>query len=83
VVHDIPLRQGDPVTDTELAEIAARYQALLASGHAKGEVARTLQDEFQRGRFAIKNILDRLKADGRIEQASPGDADLVSLFWDP
>ena len=59
VVNEVPGRQGEPISEDEVQEILARYTHLRETGVGKQEVSKTLQKEFQRGRFAIKNILDR------------------------
>jgi len=83
VVNMTPDRQGEPVTDKELEEITTLFNSLRAKGVSKGQISRELMAKQQRGRFAIKNIIDRLRDDGLLlEDAKSKPApDLIhSLF---
>ena len=81
VVNITPLRQGEPITDEELKNIASRYATLRDNSSNKKIISLVLQTEFQRGPFAIKNILDRLKIEG-LTKTAPTDDLIMGLFGD-
>lgn len=54
-----PLRQGKPITPEEASSIILEYNEMLSNGKKKKDIYNYLQDKYQRGFFAIKNILTR------------------------
>lgn len=55
----VPTNQGKKVEPAEAAAICADYRLMLAEGVPKGEASELLQEKYGRGRFSIKNILDK------------------------
>jgi site-specific DNA-methyltransferase (adenine-specific) len=54
-----PKNQGKSITEQEFCQICADYSSLILDGKTKKEASLILQDKYGRGRFAIKNILDK------------------------
>lgn len=61
VENIIPLNQGKEVTEDETTNIWKDYCNLVFSGAPKGKVSEELQKKYGRGRFSIKNILDKIR----------------------
>jgi site-specific DNA-methyltransferase (adenine-specific) len=54
-----PPNQGAKITIQEIFNICKDYREWSNQGMKKGDISKGLQDKFGRGRFAIKNILDK------------------------
>jgi len=54
-----PLNQGKKITKEEIDSIKKDYLLMLEKGFKKGNIHLELQKKYGRGRFAIKNILDK------------------------
>ncbi|MDP7033865.1 MAG: site-specific DNA-methyltransferase [Planctomycetota bacterium] len=56
---DAPRRRRKRWTDEELDRLVTRFLEIRSGGRNKGEAIHSLTDEFERGRFAIRNALKR------------------------
>jgi len=56
----LPANQGKPISQEESENIYGDYYRLLSEGKKKKDVSLELQNKYQRGKFAIKNILDKI-----------------------
>jgi site-specific DNA-methyltransferase (adenine-specific) len=59
VVNIVPKNQGKKITPEEAKSIRDDYTAMLATGMKKKDASTKLQEKYGRGKFAIKNILDK------------------------
>ena len=59
VENIVPINQGKKITDTEAKSICLDYIEMFSTKTKKKDIAKILQDKYGRGRFAIKNILDK------------------------
>jgi site-specific DNA-methyltransferase (adenine-specific) len=59
VENIIPKNQGLPVTEDEARAICNDYKSMLDEKMQKKKASQQLQEKYQRGRFSIKNILDK------------------------
>ncbi len=57
----IPSNQGKPIHKHEIENIYKDYCNLISKGKKKKDASIILQDKYQRGKFSIKNILDKFK----------------------
>jgi site-specific DNA-methyltransferase (adenine-specific) len=56
----VPLNQGKPISENEENEIYEYYCNELKKKKKKKVISEELQQKFQRGKFSIKNILDKM-----------------------
>jgi len=59
VVNVVPKNQGKKIEEGEIASIRNDYKSLLDKGLGQGEVNLFLQQKYGRGKFSIKNIIDK------------------------
>jgi len=59
VQNIVPANQGKPITDEEASNIFKDYRDLISNGESKKNASIFLQDKYQRGKFSIKNIIDK------------------------
>lgn len=59
VVNHVPPNQGKKINQELIEEMGQKYNRLLLEGNRKKEASAILQNEYGRGRFSIKNILDK------------------------
>jgi len=59
VQNIVPVNQGKPITSEEIKSICNDYCVMLKNGDKKKNISLFLQNKYGRGRFAIKNILDK------------------------
>jgi site-specific DNA-methyltransferase (adenine-specific) len=59
VENIIPLNQGKKISEDEKKNIFADYKKMLSLNIKKKDISSTLQEKYGRGKFAIKNILDK------------------------
>lgn len=61
VENIIPKNQGKKITIEDLNNINNDYYKLLNDGQKKKDISLFLQDKYKRGRFSIKNIIDKIR----------------------
>jgi site-specific DNA-methyltransferase (adenine-specific) len=54
-----PLNQGKKISKEEIDSIKKDYLSMLEEGYKKGNIHLELQKKYGRGRFSIKNIIDK------------------------
>lgn len=59
VENILPVNQGKKITDADAKSICLDYIQMSSTKAKKKDIAKILQDKYGRGRFAIKNILDK------------------------
>lgn len=59
VENIVPANQGKPITEEESEKICNDYIDMDENGCRKSDISLKLQAKYGRGRFAIKNILDK------------------------
>jgi len=59
VVNETPPNQGKPITEEEIELIVKDYECWISESKTKKEVMDTICKKYGRGRFGIKNILDK------------------------
>ena len=60
VENIVPTNQGKPISEDELCSIYKDYCNMVADGKMKKDISIYLQEKYQRGRFSIKNIIDKM-----------------------
>lgn len=60
-----PVNQGKSWNDDELNQLQSRFVSLRGEGKKIGQAEKILMEEFGRGRFAIKNALERSRCIGQ------------------
>jgi hypothetical protein len=55
----IPKNQGKPISQEERMSICNYYEDMIAKGIAKGKAIKAMQSKYERGKFSIKNIIDK------------------------
>lgn len=59
VKNDVPTNQGKPISEEEIASLITDFQEQMKILKTKKAVMEYLCKKYQRGRFGIKNILDK------------------------
>lgn len=57
----LPANQGKKVSEEEMNSIWKDYKEMLGNGIKKKDISIKLQEKYGRGKFSIKNILDKLQ----------------------
>lgn len=60
VENIVPINQGKKISEEEADEIWKDYNSMISSGIMKKDVSLKLQEKYGRGRFSIKNIIDKM-----------------------
>lgn len=61
VENIVPKNQGKKITPEEESNIWSDYNSMNACGTMKKDISSSLQEKYGRGRFSIKNIIDKMK----------------------
>jgi site-specific DNA-methyltransferase (adenine-specific) len=59
VENVIPKNQGKPISEEEIKHICEDYKKMLDDKMMKKVISQKLQEKYGRGKFAVKNILDK------------------------
>lgn len=68
VENILPVNQGKEITEEEFKNICQDYLNLIISGLPKNKACEELQEKYGRGKFSIKNILDKARDNGTLKE---------------